>query len=56
VQPALVLEAAQLDSESLARKAGIEACIECGVCTYVCPSELPLLGGVRHIRSRQSGG
>jgi ferredoxin len=56
VQPALVLEAAQLDSESLARKAGVEACIECGVCSYVCPSELPLLGGVRHIRSRQSGG
>jgi Na+-translocating ferredoxin:NAD+ oxidoreductase RnfC subunit len=56
VQPAVVLEAAQIDSQSLARKAGIEACIECGVCSYVCPSELPILAGIRHIRGRHSGG
>jgi ferredoxin len=56
VQPAVALEAAQIDSQSLARKAGIEACIECGICSYVCPSELPLLAGIRHIRSRHIGG
>ena len=25
-------------------------CIECGVCSYVCPSQLPLLEGIRKMK------
>jgi Na+-translocating ferredoxin:NAD+ oxidoreductase subunit C len=34
----------------LAEKYGIEACIECGICSYVCPSNLPLLEGIRRLK------
>ena len=30
------------------------ACIECGICSYVCPSRLPLLPGIRELRRRNS--
>lgn len=50
VQPALVLEAAQHDDAALAERAGVEACIDCGICSFVCPSHLPLLQGVRKMR------
>src|SRR5207245_2489759 len=29
--------------------AGTPACIECGICSYVCPSNLPLLQGIRRV-------
>jgi electron transport complex protein RnfC len=51
VNPAGVLEAAQRDDLELAEKSGLEACIECGVCSYVCPSELPLLEGIRKMQA-----
>lgn len=50
VQPATVLEAAQRSDLLLAERGGIEACIECGICSYVCPSHLPLLEGIRRMR------
>lgn len=50
VQPAGVLEAAQRDDRLLAEHYGLEACIECGICSYVCPSRLPLLEGIRKFR------
>ena len=28
-----------------------EGCIECGVCSYVCPSKLPLLQGIRALKA-----
>ena len=52
VQPAVILEAAQLDDIDLAERAGIEACIDCGICSYVCPSKLPLQEGIRQMKSR----
>ena len=52
VYPATVLEAAQRDDPDLAEDAGIEACIECGICSYVCSSQLPLLQSIRAMRSR----
>jgi len=51
IQPAGLLEAAQRRSPRLAAKYGLEACIECGICSYVCPSNLPLLQGIRTLRS-----
>jgi electron transport complex protein RnfC len=50
VQPANVLDAAQRDDLDAAQRAGVEACIECGICSYVCPSKLPLLQGLRLMR------
>jgi electron transport complex protein RnfC len=56
VHPAGVLQAAQSEDLLLAEQYGIEGCIECGICSYVCPSQLPLLSGVRHLRGSDSPG
>ena len=54
VHPAGVLEAAQRDDAKLAERFGARACVDCGLCEYVCPSRLPLLTAVRLMR--KSGG
>jgi electron transport complex protein RnfC len=54
VQPAGLLEAAQRADPELARAYGLDSCIECGVCSYMCPSRLPLLAGIRTLRSPRS--
>jgi electron transport complex protein RnfC len=51
VQPAGLLEAAQRENLLLADHYGLDACIECGVCTYVCPSNLPILEGIRKLKA-----
>jgi Na+-translocating ferredoxin:NAD+ oxidoreductase RnfC subunit len=51
IQPAGLLEAAQQDDPFLADQYGLDACIECGICTYVCPSHLPILAGIRALRA-----
>jgi electron transport complex protein RnfC len=51
IQPAALLEAAQTHDADMAQTYGLPACIECGICTYVCPSYLPLLHGIRTLRS-----
>src|SRR5262249_52579960 len=50
VQPAALLEAAQLQDARMAHRFGLEACIECGLCSYLCPSRLPLLQAIRGLR------
>ncbi len=50
IQPAGLLEAAQRNDLALAAEYGLQSCIECGICAYVCPSELPLLKGIRALR------
>jgi electron transport complex protein RnfC len=52
VHPALILDAAQRRDMKMAERAGIAACIECGVCSHVCPSQLPLLKAIREVRSK----
>ena len=52
IHPAALLEAVQQDDMDLADEAGLHACIDCGVCSYICPSRLPLLGGIRQLRKR----
>ncbi len=54
VQPAGVLEASQHADVPLAEHFGIEACIECGICSFVCPSILPLLPAIRTMRQMQN--
>jgi len=51
IQPAALLEAAQSNDGQAAESYGLPACIECGICTYVCPSYLPLLHGIRTLRT-----
>ena len=55
IHPAGLLEAAQADDPDLAETYGLAACIECGICNYVCPSRLPLLEGIRALRRRAPG-
>ena len=52
IHPAALLEAMQRDDMDLADDSGLHACIDCGVCSYVCPSRLPLLPGIRALRAR----
>jgi len=53
VNPASVLDAAQRRDVKMAERAGIGACIECGVCAHVCPAQLPLLEAIRDIRVKK---
>ncbi|HEX4123099.1 MAG TPA: 4Fe-4S dicluster domain-containing protein [Tepidisphaeraceae bacterium] len=53
ITPAGLLEAAQRHDLALARSYGLAACIDCGICSYVCPSRLPLLPGIRILRTMQ---
>jgi electron transport complex protein RnfC len=46
-----VLEAAQQEDLDMALDAGLEACIECGICSRVCPSQLPLLQVIRSMKA-----
>ncbi len=50
VQPAGLLEAAQRGNLELARGYGLDSCIECGVCSFVCPSHLPILQAIRSLK------
>jgi ferredoxin len=50
VQPAWLLEAAQQRDPELATRAGIDSCIACGICDYVCPSNLPLVESIRTLK------
>jgi electron transport complex protein RnfC len=48
--PAALLDDAQSADLRRADAHGLTACIECGICSYVCPSHLPLLQGIRSLR------
>ncbi|HZL37079.1 MAG TPA: 4Fe-4S dicluster domain-containing protein [Tepidisphaeraceae bacterium] len=56
IQPAGLLDAAQQDDRGVAREYGLDACIECGICSYVCPSHLPLLASIRKLRGSGNEG
>jgi H+/Na+-translocating ferredoxin:NAD+ oxidoreductase subunit C len=56
IQPAALLEAAQMRDAQMAEDYGVSACIECGICTYVCPSHLPLLHAIRTLRAAPAPG
>ncbi len=52
IRPAALLDAAQQEDIYGAQEIGLDACIECGICSYVCPSNLPLLKGIRALRGQ----
>ena len=39
-----------------ARALGVEACMECGVCSYVCPAKRPLVQAMRLAKRQLKGG
>ena len=51
IHPAGILQAAQVNDRTQGEHYGLDACIECGICSYVCPSQLPLLPGIRALRN-----
>jgi electron transport complex protein RnfC len=51
IHPAGLLEAAQDNDIAAAEWYGLQACVECGICSYVCPSRLPLLPAIRELRA-----
>lgn len=50
IHPAGLLEAAQRNDLAMAHRFGLRSCIDCGICSYVCPSHLPLLQSIRQLR------
>ena len=38
------------DAVSKSARAGAPACVDCGVCSYVCPARLPLSQRVRQLK------
>jgi electron transport complex protein RnfC len=52
IHPAGLLDAAQQNDPQIAEQYGLRSCIDCGICSYVCPSRLPLLGSIREMRGR----
>ena len=51
VEPACIAEAAHQEDPQQAERAGIGWCIECGICSSVCPSQLPLLFAIRKLKN-----
>jgi len=51
IHPARLLEAAQQEDKHMAFSAGLEFCIECGICSYICPSQLPLASSIRKLKA-----
>jgi len=51
IHPAQLLEASQQEDRHMALSAGLEFCIECGICSYICPSQLPLAASIRKLKA-----
>ena len=51
IHPAQLLEASQQEDTHMALSAGLELCIECGICSYICPSQLPLASSIRKLKA-----
>lgn len=50
ISPAMITLAAEQDLFSVAGEYGADFCIECGNCSYVCPSKRPMLELIRYSR------
>ncbi|NIA07051.1 MAG: electron transport complex subunit RsxC [Actinobacteria bacterium] len=52
LNPTSIAQAVKLDEFELAGELGLQACVECGSCAYICPSRIPL---VQYMRSGKAG-
>ncbi len=50
--PQLLLRSALVGAHDTLRQLGVRDCIDCGLCDYVCPSQIPLADRFRHARRR----
>lgn len=46
LEPAVLLQAIELQQHQRTAQLHVGACIECGLCSYVCPSLLPLASSI----------
>ena len=51
LEPALLLQAIELGQERQLARLHPGACIDCGLCSYVCPSSLPLASSIRDVKN-----
>lgn len=51
LQPYLIMKYSELHLQQEAESAGVMNCLECGCCSYVCPSWRPLLDSIRLSKS-----
>jgi electron transport complex protein RnfC len=51
IHPARLLEASQQEDKHMAFSAGLDFCIDCGICSYICPSQLPLAISIRKLKA-----
>lgn len=52
ISPALITLAAEQEQFALAMDYGAETCIECGNCSYVCPSKRPMVELIQYARNQ----
>ncbi len=56
LEPALLLQAIELQQERQLARLHPRACIDCGLCSYVCPSSLPLASSISDVRNALESG
>ncbi|OQA51068.1 MAG: Electron transport complex protein RnfC [Candidatus Omnitrophica bacterium ADurb.Bin292] len=54
LSPAMITLAVENGEFETAAKWGVDECIECGVCSFVCPSHRPMLELIRQVRTERS--
>jgi len=54
IDPIAVLEAVESSLSEIDPRLRVERCIDCGICTYVCPSHLPLAQAVQTAKALHS--
>ena len=52
LNPTSIAHAVKFDEFELAGELGLQACVECGSCGYICPSRIPL---IQYMRSGKAG-
>ena len=50
LNPVLVYRAMRMGETERLPRLNLEDCLECGCCTYICPSRIPLLDLVRQAK------
>lgn len=55
LEPLNLHKALTLGNPELARQEGLSLCIECGICSYVCPSRIPLVNEFHHAKETDRG-
>jgi electron transport complex protein RnfC len=52
LDPAALLDACERGDERAALNRYVDVCVDCGLCSYVCPSELPLAESISSMKRR----